>query len=283
MAKQIMALLSALFILTPHLFAEGVECASGIAEKCNASFSVDVMSKYLWRGTIMNDNPCWQPNVTFGISDESWGGIYAGVWSSLDMTHKRNNIGGVSQRKGGMQELDFYAGYAKSVGNFDFDFAHWWYTYPNDNFSQYNELYGSISYNNEILVPGAEVWWAYQNKSSFDEYCYFNFYVRRAFTLLDDKLTVTPKASLGFSDSAFTRSYVVDWRGVGANGNGVQMTDQTLSPRMDYAITANLSVAAHINYTWIPSHTLRHERWMTYGHDSRSQIVWGGIGVTMSF
>lgn len=247
------------------------------------SANVDVYSKYMWRGTILNDRPCWQPSASIGYNTDDFGGIYLNVWSSMDLTHKVNTLGVGNRRHCGMQELDYYIGYTKSFGDLDLEFGHWFYTYPNDNAANYNELYLNLAYNTKVITPGCEIWWQYQDNASYDSAFYFNFYAKHDFKYFEDALTITPKASLGFADSPFVRQYVTDWRGVGADGNGAQITDQTTSLAVSYAITENLTIGANVNYTWVPSATLRSERWMTYGHDSRNQVVWGGVSVALSF
>ena len=36
--------------------------------------SMDVLSDYVWRGTICNGNPVWQPSVTLGYDAGDFGG-----------------------------------------------------------------------------------------------------------------------------------------------------------------------------------------------------------------
>ena len=50
--------------------------------------SVDVLSDYIWRGTICNGNPVWQPSATIGYDAGDFGTVSANVWSSFDLTHK---------------------------------------------------------------------------------------------------------------------------------------------------------------------------------------------------
>ena len=71
--------------------------------------------------------------------------------------------------------------------------------------------------------------------------------------------------------------------GAGVAPMGMVFRLRTITLRIDYAVKQNISVGAHINYTWIPSRALRHEQWMTYGHDYRNQIPWCGVGLTVSF
>ena len=79
--------------------------------------------------------------------------------------------------------------------------------------------------------------------------------------------------ALGFGDNAWSK-YVTD------ESAGTELTDQTIGLAASYAITENVSVGAQINYTWIPSHTLRHLDYMGCG---KSQLLWGGVNATFSF
>ena len=64
------------------------------------------------------------------------------------------------------------------------------------------------------------------------------------------------------------------------SSGGTELTDQTIGLSASYAITEWFSVGAQINYTWTPSHTLRHEGYMG---DGKHQLLWGGINATISF
>ena len=58
------------------------------------------------------------------------------------------------------------------------------------------------------------------------------------------------------------------------------ISESSLWSSASYAITDYLSVSAQVNYTWIPSHTLRKNDYMGEGKD---QLCWGGLNVTVSF
>ena len=60
--------------------------------------SVDVLSDYIWRGTICNGNPVWQPSATIGYDAGDFGTVSANVWSSFDLTHKRGTATNTTSR-----------------------------------------------------------------------------------------------------------------------------------------------------------------------------------------
>ncbi len=234
----------------------------------SAEVSVDVLSDYIWRGTICNGNPVWQPSVTLGYDAGDFGAVSANVWSSYDLTHKRGTVTN-SRRLCGAQEVDYTLAYANSIGPVGLEAGHIWYTFPNNNGNSDQELYATISYDNDYVTPSASVYWNYSDSADTDTSAvYFLFALSHDFAPMDN-LTITPKASLGFGDHAYADSK-----------GGAELTDQTIGLAAAYAVTEWFSVGAQINYTWTPSHTLRNEGYMGEGEH---QIVWGGVNATFSF
>lgn len=234
--------------------------------------SLDVLSDYMWRGVICNGNPVWQPSVTLAYDLGDWGALAANVWQSYDLTHKRGTATN-SRRACGLQEIDYTLSYAVSLADFDLEAGHIFYTFPNNNGASDQELYATVAYNNPIVTPSASVYWNYGSAHGDDPSAvYFSFGLAHDFEPLEG-LTLTPSASLGFGDNAWSQ-YVTD---VSA---GTELTDQTIGLAARYAITENLSVGAQVNYTWTPSHTLRRLDYMGCGKD---QLLWGGVNATLSF
>lgn len=237
-----------------------------------AEVSVDVLSDYVWRGTICNDNPVWQPSITLGYDFDEFGVLSANIWQTYDFTHKRGTSTN-SRQAGGLQEIDYTLSYGLSVQDFDFELGHIFYTYPKNNGPSDQELYASVAYNNDFVTPSAAVYWNYNSAHGEDPSCvYFTFGLEHEFELTED-LTLTPSASLGFGDNAWS-CYTTGERA------GTELTDSTIGLSAAYAITEYLSVGAQINYTWIPSATLRSLDYMGRGKD---QLLWGGVNATLSF
>ena len=230
--------------------------------------SVDVLSDYIWRGTICNGNPVWQPSATIGYDAGDFGTVSANVWSSFDLTHKRGTATN-SRRSCGAQEIDYTLAYANSLGPVGIEAGHIWYTFPNNNGSSDQDLYATVSYENDIVTPSASAYWNYSDSAGTDiSAVYFSFGLSHDFKPIE-ALTLTPKAEIGFGDHAYTGS-----------AGGTELTDQTLGFSASYAVTDWFSIGAQINYTWTPSHTLRHEGYMG---DDKHQILWGGVNATFSF
>ena len=244
------------------------EIASAETSTVSATASVDILSDYVWRGKICNGNPVWQPSATLAYDAGGLGKVSANVWASMDLTHRHGTMN-ASRRACGIQELDYTLAYANSVGPVDVEIGHIWYNFPYGNGRPTEELYGTVAYNNPIVTPSLSAYWDYKDTAGNDvSAAYFSFALSHEFALTD-ALTVTPSASLGFADHAYTGSC-----------GGTEFTDQTLGVSAAYALTENLSLGAQVNYTWTPSHTLRNEGYMGEGEH---QLVWGGVNATLTF
>ena len=238
----------------------------------SVEFTMDLLSDYVWRGTICNDNATWQPAVCVSYETEDYGCLSAAVWSTLDFTHKRGTTTN-SRRASGCQEIDYTLSYEIELAGIGFEFGHIWYTYPNNNGIDDRELYAKATYENPFVTPTAAVYWGYADTSdNRPSRFYYELSLAHDFQI-GDQLTVTPKASLGFGGNAWSRYITYE-------SLGTELTDQTIGLSSAYAITENLSIGAQVNYTWIPSHTLRKYNYMGLGKD---QILWCGLNLTLSF
>lgn len=249
--------------------AQPAELEKTESDGFSVEVSLDVLSDYVWRGTICNGNPVWQPSVTFGYDFGEFGNVGLNLWQSYDLTHKRGTATN-SRRACGHQETDYTLTYGKSFGDVDVELGHIFYTFPNNNGTCDQDVYASVAYNNDYVTPSAAVYWNYGDGHDSDPSgVYFSFGLSHEFAF-GEKFTLTPSASLGFGDHV----------AAGDTSGGAELTDQTIGLAAGYAITENVSVGAQINYTWTPSHTLRHNDYMGCNKD---QLVWGGVNVTLSF
>ena len=234
----------------------------------SVKLSMDVLSDYVWRGTICNGNPVWQPSVTASYDAGDFGTISGNVWSSFDLTHKRGTATN-SRRSAGAQEIDYTLSYAVELAGVGLEVGHIWYTFPNNNGSSDQDLYATVSYKNDYVTPSASAYWNYSDSAGSDVSCvYYLFALSHEFAFESVKgLSLTPSASLGFGGNAWTDC-------------GTELTDQTVGLAAAYALCENVTLGAQINYTWIPSHELRRADYMGEGKD---QLLWGGVNVTFSF
>lgn len=237
--------------------------------------NVDVLSDYMWRGMMLSGNPVWQPSVDIGFNFGDWGKLTANIWSTFDFTHKTMDHNSINSRKGcSWQETDYKLGYEVDLLGFTWSVGHIWYTYPKKFGSTDQELYAGLSYENPFLTPSFTAYWNYSDSYGNNKgMMYYEFAVEHEFALTD-LWAVTPYARLGFGNSHWT-AYSTDVESAHA-----ELAEQTIGVSTSYSLTDYLSIGAQINYTWIPSTTLRHYGYMA---DDKDQLVWGGVNLSLSF
>ncbi len=240
--------------------------------------NVDVLSDYMWRGVMISGNPVWQPSVDFGFDFGDWGSLKANIWSTFDFTHKnyKTKDGESPNSRKGMswQETDYTLGYEVDLFGFTCSVGHIWYTFPKKYGSTDQELYAGLSYENPFITPSFTAYWNYSDSCDNNKgMMYYEFAVEHEFALME-RWTATPYARLGFGNSHWT-ACTTD-----AEDAHAELTEQTIGLSTSYAFTDYLSIGAQINYTWVPSTTLRH-----YGYlaDDKNQLVWGGVNLSLSF
>lgn len=81
-----------LMAVTPALATDGV----------NIDLNADFVSRYIWRGTVMNDGPNVQPSITLGMK-----GFELGIWGSSTLTNNNSS----DEYYPISQEVDFWFGY----------------------------------------------------------------------------------------------------------------------------------------------------------------------------
>ena len=99
-----------------------------------ASASVDVVSRYVWRGQVLTEDPVLQPAVTV-----SFLGLSLNVWGSLDLEDTHDS--GSDLR---LQEVDYTLSYGFSpTGWLDLEGGVIWYAFPGADTTE--EVYGSAT------------------------------------------------------------------------------------------------------------------------------------------
>ena len=102
-------------------------------------FSVEsgVFSQYVWRGMLPTNGPVLQNSVT-----ALWRGAHLNMWTNLDL----NSANG---RRGKFNEVDFDAGYDRSLEKVSFSAGAIRYTFPNTTAAATTEVYAGAT----LAVP----------------------------------------------------------------------------------------------------------------------------------
>ena len=110
----------------------------------------DAVSKYVWRGQLLTDDPVFQPTATV-----SYKGLSLNLWGSLDMTDIHETSGHIWR----LQELDYTLAYAYSpLDGLDLQAGATAYTFPGTTFASTTEVYASAALSKVLLAPTLTVY-----------------------------------------------------------------------------------------------------------------------------
>lgn len=111
----------------------------------STSASVALSSDYVWRGYSQTDN---EPAISGSFDYAHQSGLYAGAWASNVDFEINDNQAHI--------EMDAYIGFANQIGNSNigYDVGVLRYIYPGTDGGNWNEVYGSLSYQYFSLFVG---------------------------------------------------------------------------------------------------------------------------------
>lgn len=232
------------------------EAAEEKALPVEVSFGADVVSRYVWRGQVLNDEPVVQPTATLAAY-----GFSFNVWGSLDTT---DNAG--DSEAGNLQEVDYtgsysftpFAGLDLSAGYVHYDFA---------GLDDTAEVFLTATGSCTPLSPTLSVYYDVDEVRGF----YVNAGVSHEFALAE-KLGLTLAASLGWGSSQYNAFYFGEERNA--------FNDAVLGATLSYQLLDNLSVYAYAKYAVMVEDELREAAQDSYGHGDSPLF---GIGASFSF
>ena len=162
-------LTGAAFAQAEEKLQEAIVTGDTFVEGFTISGNVALTSDYKFRGISQSN----QDGALQGGFDAEWSpGFYVGTWGSTV------NFDTNGDCCNGSLELDYYAGWANSIGdsNFGIDVGYIYYTYPGDNDTDadYGELYVSgswkdlsigVHYSDDYYLGTDEFWYTYADYS----------------------------------------------------------------------------------------------------------------------
>lgn len=236
-----------------------VGAAAGKALPVDVKVGVDAVSKYVWRGQLLTDDPVFQPGATV-----SYKGLSLNLWGSLDMTDIHEGSG----HSWRLQELDYTLAYACSpIAGLDLQVGAVEYTFPGTAFSSTAELFASATLSKVLLAPTLAL---YRDIDEADG-CYASAGLSHTFALTE-KLGLALGAGLGWGDTKYHDYYF------GEGGNG--FSDLLLSSSLNYAVNQYVSLSLYLKYSDMICSGRRAAARGTYGD---ADIVFGGVNATFSF
>ena len=254
------------------------------------ALQLDVNSAYVSHGRIFSDTPVAQYDLWMQMNlPEYFGWVAVDVWASqeLNKRHSSPKRANGGKQFGGIGEFDYEIVYGNSIGPVNLTASHLWYTYPrcthSDTGKWSSQKFWTVGaeYDNEFVVPSIKFFWEYCHDNKPDEAFMIDFALSRGFELTDKlSLTLTSKTTLYtsqyakyISDGELTDTVFGGW------DNGVAL---------NYALTDNISLGAHLNYLYKLDHRVRHcPGWDSYSvdsvHGTHDGMLYGGVSASIAF
>lgn len=244
----------------------------------------DVNSAYVSHNRVFSDTPVAQYDLWMQLNlPENFGWLAVDVWANqqLNKRHSSRSRGNGGKQFGGIGEFDYEIVYGNSIGPVNLTASHLWYTYPRCGWGSQKFWTVGAEYDNAFIVPSVKFFWEYCHDNKPDDAFMIDFALSRSFELTEQlSLTLTSKTTLYtsqyakyMSDGELTDTVFGGW------DNGIAL---------DYALTDNISLGAHLNYLYKLDHRVRHcPGWDAYSvdshHGTHDGIIYGGFSVSYSF
>ena len=225
-------------------FEDGVLTAYDI----EASATMDVYNKYIWRGFTLDTDPVIQPGVNLSAY-----GFTLSYWGSYD---------GSQDDAAGSDEQDFTIDYTYDFEYVSVSAGHTYYAFPTaDSYSK--EWYLGVSVP-VLLSPTVTYYKDYgKEDQGGGDGTYLNLAVSHSFTVVEDQaITLDLGASVGFNDKLFIR------------GDG---GDYALSAGLTIPLTKDLSLSPVLGYV-VPFGDLEDA-----ADGNQKKRTYGGISLGCSF
>ena len=248
--------LAAFLVLAGSLASLGQ--AGEEAEEVLPSVGVDmaVMSRYVWRGLLLTDDPVLQPSLTVGYA-----GVSLNVWGNMD-------LGSVNDNEGDFNEVDFTLSYEHTYKKASFSGGLIHYTFPNTDFASTTEVFASVSLDVPLAPTFAGYWDADEVQGT-----YLTFDLSHSVPLpkIRDGLTwsLDLSAGVGWGSPDHNEGYF------GAEEDGV--TDFRAGLSLPISVGEHWTITPGVNYSTVLDDDLED------AIDGDSDHVVAGITVSFSF
>ena len=255
------------------------------------ALQLDIKSAYVSHNRIFSDTPVAQYDIWGQINlPENFGWIGVDVWANQELNKKHSSVdtGNGGKRLGGIGEFDYEIVYGNSIGPVNLTASHLWYTYPRCGWHSQNFWTLGAEYDNEILVPSVKFYWEYCHENEPGAAFMFDFALSHTFQLTEQlSLKLTSKTTLYTSEYAdYLSGGEISRAAFGGWDNGVAL---------NYAITDNLSIGAHLNFLYKLDHRVRHcQGWDSYSvrdpedidspwNRTHDGMLYGGVSICFAF
>jgi len=226
------------------------------AQSSDVSISADVslLSAYVWRGQVLNNNMVAQPSVT-----AAYGPFWVNVWGNWDLgAASKNNT-----------EVDYTIGYTLPLPTEDvtMDVGLIAYTFPCGNDAKStDELFVQTTFNSILFTPVASVYYDIEEVNGW----YGNLAISQGVEI-SDAMTAEIGGSIGYGSKNYNKVYF------GNNNSGGAVNDYNIYVSADYALTESLTLGALLQYSALDGGV------DDSGNYDTNDLVWGGLTLSYTF
>jgi len=201
-----------------------------------ANTDLPVLSAYVWRGQILNDEAVFQPALNL-----TKGGFGLNVWGNFNLTDSVTEDPDFS-------EIDLTLSYGGKAGSVGYGVGIIEYLFPNSTLATDDggigypgtrELYASISLPDLPVIPSLTV---YRDIDEADG-TYASLALGYSKSLADS-LTLGLSTSIGVADAEYNSFYF----GV----DDAAVNDANVGATLSYTVREHLTVTPGVQYTWLP-------------------------------
>lgn len=226
------------------------------AADTSASFGVDYMSQYVWRGTQLSDDSfVIQPSVT-----GTYGPVSVNLWANYDTETQLNT------------ETDLTVSYSRAIDKISLDVGYIYYSLPGADDTA--EIYVSVGYDT-FLSPNVTYYQDIEQDTGG------GFAV--ASIGYDLELSKGLVASLGASASAnFENSYSMGTNLAGEDFTGLYNAEISASVPFALPMDENIVIEPKIAYSFALSDDAE-EALESIDGGGDSDVYYGGVGISVSF
>ncbi|MCF7816902.1 MAG: hypothetical protein K9M54_03370 [Kiritimatiellales bacterium] len=220
-----------------------------------------LVSAYVWRGQVYNNDFVAQPQLTL-----SQYGVSLNVWGNYDL---KENINGTA---GNFSEIDFSLAYTLpiDINEMSFDVGLINYNFPNSANKSTSELFASakvLSWK-DYVIPSVTVFGDIVEVHG----TYVLFDVVAPYQV-SDYFAVEAGISAGYGNTAYNTAY---WTGTADAG----WNDYNFYGNASYEIVDGVTVSANLTYTMLEGGDVRDGAKGKYEADNK---VWGGVNIAYDF
>lgn len=233
----------------------GFALAEEEAAKLEAGLDLPVLSGYVWRGQVLNDEAVVQPSLTV-----TKGGFSLNTWANYSLT---DNVTEDSD----FNEVDLTVSYDFTVGPASYSVGLVEYLFPNTTFSGTREVYVGASLDNLPVTPAATVYY------DFDEADGAYVTVSLGYShAVSEALSLDVSGSIGYGFSDYNEFYF------GVADDALNDGNVTLS--LSYAVNDSWSISPAVTYSALLDDDIKDASKELYFDDS--QVV-GSLTASCAF